>query len=522
MDGKEVMVNLTLDEAAALQKQRAGELQKLPMGAKYQMTSQDIHRRYDIIRVNGNGGIYYYRKPGGTTYELLDDHTLDIWVRDTFIQNFGVAEPRHLVECAKMVKIMTMNELDDIDNGIIQVSSWSFWDRDAGALVDHTDKPSFRRLFNTKYEDKHVVKVSPFTKEQDAHMHEVYHQVLNELNNGEMNERYDFIKTWADGNHDVYLDIIRSVAYCFLKKKPVGSYVLVGLRRNGKSSFVGMLHTIFGRENTSDVRLSQLGDPHYVNQIKHTMLNAPDEEDEGAVNSQATFKTISDHGLLTLSVFRSNKPLEVPCNFMCFYPMNHIPEWRGTGAAACMKRSLVIPFYADLSAFDKKNFNFAKETFTPDMMCDFLGSVFAYATYYSTHEHEFSTTMENEQMSMEEEADSIITFRRQFSKIFDGFENFRLLYTEYCNWCKANDFTISPRREFKFVFRDFNNCRTTWYDKQKKAHTCYRKPEPNHHILWSGFKCDEVGELTKIHEFEGSVVNKLTNYYESYNTKEGE
>ena len=76
------------------------------------------------------------------------------------------------------------------------------------------------------------------------------------------------------------MDIMRSVAYCFVKKKPVGSYILVGLRRNGKSSFVGLLHTIFGRENTSDVRLSQLGDPHYVNKLKYTMMNAPDEEDE--------------------------------------------------------------------------------------------------------------------------------------------------------------------------------------------------------------------------------------------------
>ena len=343
-------------------------------------------------------------------------------------------------------------------------------------------------------------------------MWDTYEEVLDQLNNGVFEERYEFIRTWANGSHDVYMDIMRSIAYCFVKKKPVGSYILVGLRRNGKSSFVGLLHTIFGRENTSDVRLSQLGDPHYVNKLKYTMMNAPDEEDEKAIDAQASFKTIADHGLLTLSVMRSNEPVQVPCNFMCFYPMNHIPDWKGTGAAACMKRSLIIPFYADLSRFDKKNYDFAKETFTADFMCEFMGSVFAYANYYSHHELEFSQTMLSEQETLEEEVDSAVTYRKEFEKYFDGFDTFKTLYQDYINWCKAQDLTISQRSEFKFVFREYNTNRTTLRIGNNLV-SGYRIPNVNHSFLWANAHFDEIGSVEWLHEHNASVVERLDMYF---------
>ena len=341
---------------------------------------------------------------------------------------------------------------------------------------------------------------------------DTYHEVLDQLNKGVFEERYEFIRIWANGSHDVYMDIMRSIAYCFVKKKPVGSYILVGLRRNGKSSFVGLLHTIFGRENTSDVRLSQLGDPHYVNKLKYMMMNAPDEEDEKAIDAQASFKTIADHGLLTLSVMRSNEPVQVPCNFMCFYPMNHIPDWKGTGAAACMKRSLIIPFYADLSRFDKKNYDFAKETFTADFMCEFMGSVFAYANYYSHHELEFSQTMLSEQETLEEEVDSAVTYRKEFEKYFDGFDTLKTLYQDYINWCKAQDLTISQRAEFKFVFREYFMYRTTirMRDKLIKG---YRIPNVNHSFFHANAHFNEVGGVEWLHEHNASVVERLDMYF---------
>ena len=478
---------------------------------RYAVANSMLRSRYDIVRVNSNE-TYYYKDKESAVYERLTDHKLTTLMRDIYLHCGGAIDPKELKDAADTVKIMTMDELDDLNNDLWYITPNSYWSMEKGEMVRRPDGYCFRKLFDTKHADKHVVKIPEFNEDQERKMWDTYEEVLDQLDNGVFEERYEFIRTWANGSHDVYMDIMRSIAYCFVKKKPVGSYILVGLRRNGKSSFVGLLHTIFGRENTSDVRLSQLGDPHYVNKLKYTMMNAPDEEDEKAIDAQASFKTIADHGLLTLSVMRSNEPVQVPCNFMCFYPMNHIPDWKGTGAAACMKRSLIIPFYADLSRFDKKNYDFAKETFTADFMCEFMGSVFAYANYYSRHELEFSGTMTSEQETLEEEVDSAVTYRKEFEKYFDGYENMKLLYQDYINWCKAQDLTISSRQEFKFVFREYSSNRTT-VTVNGHLLKVYRLAQPSHFILRNGISFKEVGGLDMLHERNASIVERLDMYF---------
>ena len=508
-------VNMTLREVqefAKWREEQQGVVTKPKNKSdRHMMINAAVRQQCDILRVNANN-TYYYKTPGSNIYERLTDHKLTTMVRDMYLEGFGSVDAKEVKEASDTVKMMTMEEVDDINNDLWYITPNSYWDTNLGELVKEPAGYCFRKLFDTKNADKHVVQIPEFNEDQERKMWSTYEEVLDQLNNGIFEERYEFIRTWANDNHDVYMDIMRSVAYCFVKKKPVGSYILVGLRRNGKSSFVGLLHTIFGRENTSDVRLSQLGDPHYVNKLKYTMMNAPDEEDEKAMDAQASFKTIADHGLLTLSVMRSNEPIQLPCNFMCFYPMNHIPDWKGTGAAACMKRSLIIPFYADLSRFDKKNYDFAKETFTADFMCDFMGAVFAYATYYSRHELEFSETMLFEQNALEEEVDSAVTYRKLFEKYFDGFDNLRTLYEDYLLWCKSLDKNISQKKEFKFVFREYFAKRST-YKIGNDVVSGYRLTKPNHSMLYEEASYPEIGRLKFLHEHNASIVERLETYY---------
>lgn len=516
MGGQEVSVSMSLEDAQAFakyreEKQNVGVIKPRSKSDRYMAINMAFGRRYQMIRVNSNSS-YYYKVPEDSVYERLTDHRLNTIVRDIYLNGGWTVDAKEIKEASDTIKIMTMNELDDLNNDLWCITPNSYWSMEKGEMVKRPEGYCFRKLFDTKHADKHVVKIPEFNEDQERKMWDTYEEVLDQLNDGVFEERYEFIRTWANGNHDVYMDIMRSIAYCFVKKKPVGSYILVGLRRNGKSSFVGLLHTIFGRENTSDVRLSQLGDPHYVNKLKYTMMNAPDEEDEKAIDAQASFKTIADHGLLTLSVMRSNEPVQVPCNFMCFYPMNHIPDWKGTGAAACMKRSLIIPFYADLSRFDKKNYDFAKETFTADFMCDFIGAVFAYASYYSHHELEFSGTMLYEQNALEEEVDSAVTYRKLFEKYFDGFDNLRTLYDDYLFWCKSMDKNISQKKEFKFVFREYFVKRST-YKMGNEIVNGYRLPKANHLMMYEASSFPECGRLAYLHEHNMSVIERLETYY---------
>ena len=484
-----------------------------------QMIGMGIHKQYDIIRVN-HPLSYWYKEHDDSTYSRLDDILLQDWVRDNFLRVFGTLDPNSVKNAMEMVKVLTTVELDKIDKNWAEVvKNKAYWSKEKGELCEKPDGPCFVRLFDTDVPSKHIVKIPPFKASEQKLLWDTYKKTKEGLASGEEfdYEPYQFITTWAKGNHDVYLDIVRSIAYCFVEKKPVGSYVLVGLRRNGKSSFVGLLHTIFGFNNTSMLRLSQLGDPHYTKNLTRTLLNAPDEEDEKAIDAQASFKTISDHGVLNLGLMYKDDPEPVHCDFMSFYPMNHIPEWTGSGASACMKRTLVIPFYADLSQYDKSNYNFAEETFTSTFMAGFMGYIFGYANYYSTHELEFSPTMKAAQESIEEELDSAVLYREAFEKFFDGFSTMKFLFDDYCNWCKAKDMVIRPRKEFKFVFREYTASGRKYYspDEQSTVVNLYRLPLANHQPLYEEMPKLPVGDINWLHESNCSVVERMEAYYEA-------
>lgn len=470
------------------------------------------HHQFDIIRVN-NIDAYYWKQRQEIVYRPLDKHTIEVWVRDLWLGLYGAMKPKDLTDGCEMVKILTKNEIDSLSVDCIMISDNLYWDKERGEIVNAPTAPVFYRLFDTTTETEKIIKVPPFTKEQEKIFLERYEQVRSELERGEEVERYDFLKTWADGSHDVYMDLHRAHAYMFLKKKPLGSYILIGVRRNGKSTYLNLTHSIMGTNNTSMVQLSELGDGHHTHELRSTLMNAPDEEEDKAVSAQGFFKIMADHGTIMLPVMRSNQPVPLNCDFMCFFPMNHTPEWKGSGAGACMNRSLIIPFNADLSKFDRTSSNFMRNTFTPDIMADYLGSVFAYAWWYHRHNFDFSETMRTEQGSLEEDLDSCLTYYKRFVTYFDGFESFKTVYADYQFWCQAQDVKINTRKELKFVFRAMCNSKISYkYKGQPKK--IYRIPKANYKPMMNDFSCLEVGSVIDMHEKFCSIVDRLDVYYE--------
>jgi hypothetical protein len=120
--------------------------------------------------------------------------------------------------------------------------------------------------------------------------------------------------------------------------------------------------------------------------------------------------------------------------------------------------------------------------------------------------------MQSEQETLEEEVDSAVTYRKQFEKYFDGFDTLKTVYQDYCNWCKAQDLTISSRQEFKFVFREYFANRTTTRINDDPVKV-YRIPNVNHHIMRDGLNLVEVGKINWLHEHNASMVERLELYF---------
>lgn len=488
----------------------AGATQLTP-ATKLCLVAGAIAQGHKFVYVRRNDALYEWEE-GGLCHKV-PARTLQNYARDSWIGALGAFTPGQISDTVEVLKMSTTAELENLSTRYIMMGMDTYWDMQKGMLVRQPEGPVFYKFFDTPTPTKHTPTLPPFTKEQLKVTWDTYERTIDQLEHHGFPMQYDFVKVWANNDHDVYKDMLRSFAYNLLPKKPLGAYVLIGQKRNGKSTFVGLHHMIMGAANTSKVQMAQLGDPHFTTPLFTTLLNAPDEEEEAALYSQSVFKTMCDHGRLDVPVMRSNEPEELVCDFMSFFPMNHLPEFKGSGASACLERCLVLPFNNDLSSSDKDNTNFAQETFTADVMAEFMGTIFGIAHYYTTHEIEFSPAMERERRPLEEDLDSALMYRKKFEEYFDGFSSFKDTYDDYSLWCQTNDVKIKTLKEFKFVFREYRANRLTMRVGNQIV-GCYRVPKTGKLVYYDSLHLPEIGEIGAMRiEKNCSVVERLDAYY---------
>lgn len=418
---------------------------------------RDISSKYEFVRVKNIGefGEIYY-KPVNSNHsfqKLLDVDALRI-VRETFTELYNMTPADKMKAAIATLRAGVVDEVDKINDDIIQIAEDLYWDFNDSKLTKVPEGACMRELFDSRgtneitvrLEDMNSAIIKKMYKDTTEHLRK--HNGLIDLEAGDDFFSSDdfYLKpfwTWANEDPDTFNDLLKATATNFMRNKPKGSFVLIGLKRNGKSTFIKMLHVLFGRNNTSSVRLSDLNNHNLNGDLWTTMMNAPDEEDEGRgrelLEAQGNFKSIAAHESLKLKVLYAQHGQWVNSDFMCFFPMNHFPEWKGNGAAACMHRTLPLFFNNDLSKYDNNGRDFAKETYTSYFFSYLLGVVLAIASYYNETEIVFSDKMKKNQKRVEEEVDNISTYLDRFKSWFNGYKGKKLVYADYQLWCREHD-----------------------------------------------------------------------------------
>nr|DAQ04024.1 MAG TPA: DNA helicase [Caudoviricetes sp.] len=504
---------------------------------------------YQIIRLkNPPHSTYYYRelsqkKNASHTLSYLDEETAKLILKPYLEEHLGGFSANQLNQCADtlLLSVKEEREMKDLYN-LIEISPTLYWDNQYQTLRRNTEllesEVSFFKLFDSRFYTEHRPEVNPILIQAVEVMPRYYdyqnriEEIASLTESGQsldfsslLPEELNFMNAWTKDNPDVLSDILRMIATIFMKRKPLGSFCLIGKARGGKSACVNMLHTMLGSRNTSLVKMSQLADDHYTHQLLHSLLNAPDEEDDTTLDrQQANFKVLADHGTLTLSRMGSNEPLYLTADFTSIFPMNHMPEWKGSGTEACMRRTLAIPFLADLSVNDNRSMHFERDTYTARMYAHLIPLVLAIASFYSREGQKmvFSPTMQGYQRFMEEETSSASVYFKLFERYFNGFTTVSFLYTDYVNWCKINEYRMQTRKEFQFFFSGYLLGKPTTrvvqvLGRKTLSVRCYvgQKPYP---IMHPDMQLVNMKQpLGAYHEIGGSVMERMQKMQEQRN-----
>lgn len=438
-----------------------------------------IFTDYDIIRVRSMNSYYYKNKADeGYTYRRADDGDRDFknLVKQAYRMIGVPVTGKKINSTVDTLKEEVDEEVETIDTNIIEIVDGWYWDGHESKITQEPSNICFLRLFdNTGQSSPSTIEVDKeaIMPEYIKGMYKANLKWLNLLDGNlptpeeiegaeegddlKLVSTFDFIYTWACGRADVYNDMLKAAASIFMKNKPMGAFILTGLKRNGKSTFVKMLHTLLGRANTSALRLADLSSRHRTLTLMTSLMNAPDEETEGKdMDEEATanFKSMSAHEPVLLPVMYSPKPQWISTNFTMFCPMNTDPEWKGNSASACNQRSLIIPFNADLSQFDNSGKDFARETFTAYMYNNLLAALFAIATYYNGKKMEFGETMKQAKKVVEADTDNRIEYAKLFNKWFVGYALAKDVWVDYVGWCKRYGYRWVKQKELMFAIHN--------------------------------------------------------------------
>lgn len=416
-----------------------------------------VEDKYEFVRVRGvgeSGAIYYRERDNSHSFrQMLQVDALRI-VREAFLELYNMTPADKIKATIETLKAGVTAEVDGINNELIQLADDLYWDTKEAQLFNAPSGACMRELFDSRgtneltvdLEDMSSAIIKQMFKNTTKHLRE--HSGIIDLEAGDTFFSKDefYLKpfwTWANEDPDTFNDLLKATATNFMYNKPKGAFVLIGLKRNGKSTYLKMLHVLFGRNNTSSVRLSDLNNHGLNGDLWTTMMNAPDEEDEGRgrdlLEAQGNFKSIAAHESLKLRRLYAQNGQWVNSDFMCFFPMNHFPEWKGNGAAACMHRTLPLFFNNDLSRFDNNGKDFARETYTSTFFSYLLGVVLAIANYYRDTEIKFSDKMRQDQQRVAEDVENISPYLDRFKSWFNGYKSKKLVYADYKLWCQERD-----------------------------------------------------------------------------------
>lgn len=520
-------------------------------------------KRYDLLKVESQVSTkkddkytgLYYKKIDELTYKRLPRLTLknlcineavacgvvlaDKQANDfvnTVINYAGMSFPD---ASGKMV-VYYGSVTDSLDDNLIELPFGNFFDKSMGAIRDSITENEFcfRKLFDTDEGDSNsrhnlYVPIEELASRKDL-FNSSYVATMDALENNDGVIRYgekgmppgiDFVWDWANHDNDTYSDLLNSFAESFVdpEKMQPGAYFYAGEGRNGKSTAIVFMRTIWGKNNCGDANIAQIDDPHKLMQLKDACVNLSTES--GALDKmedhQEAFKQIAAHEPLSMNVFHRNETETISGKFMNYFAMNYPPKWTGDGAMPLVARTLIIYFLNDFSSSDGSGRDFIRdEIVVPDKLMVALGIILAIASY-RTNGHPFkkSKTM---QMAIDEcmqESNSPKMFRQEFTKYFVGYSSARFMGQEYSAMCIENEWEIKKRKEMASSFMDFRRIGDKTIDGKQYKNIYFSQSVRNKYnfVLTKDMDVSALG-IPEVHTVEdfydkcsGSLITAMRN-----------
>ena len=264
----------------------------------------------------------------------------------------------------------------------------------------------------------------------------------------------------ACGDENVYNLLYQSIGYCFYRRNELRkSFFLLGEKRNGKSTFLDMVGTLLGEDNTANLDLCEIGDRFRTAELTGKLANIGDDINDEWVSNTAIFKKVVSGDTVTAER-KGKDPFKLRSFAKFFFSANSLPRLgRGKDSSAVMDRLVVIPFDAKFSKDDPDYDPFIKYKLRSEEVMEALIAKAVPALRDVLIEQEFahSKKVEESLAEFEKTNNPILEFFEELDEIDYINEPVKFVYQKYTAFCIRNNLQAMSAIEFKKQMkRQFN------------------------------------------------------------------
>ena len=267
------------------------------------------------------------------------------------------------------------------------------------------------------------------------------------------------------------------IGYTFYRRNELRkSFILIGDKSNGKSTYLDMIKTLLGDRNTAALDLKELGDRFKTAELFGKLANIGDDIGDDFIPNPAAFKKLVSGDRLNVER-KGQDPFDFNNYSKLLFSANNIPRIKDKSGAV-VNRLVIIPFNARFSVEDPDYDPYIKYKLRQQDSMEYLIQIGLTGLKRVLKNRKFTTSIkvEKEIQEYEENNNPILLFFKEEPEIEN--EPTNEVYKKYTEFCLANSFNPMSNIEFskqvkkKFGFEIVNKT-----IKGKKYRIFVRKEE---------------------------------------------
>jgi len=248
------------------------------------------------------------------------------------------------------------------------------------------------------------------------------------------------------------------IGYCFYRRNELRkSFILIGDKANGKSTFLDMIKTLLGDENTCALDLKELGDRFKTAELFGKLANIGDDIGDEFIANPAVFKKLVSGDRVNVERKGAN-PFDFNNYSKLLFSANSIPRIKDKSGAV-IDRLIIVPFDARFSKDDADYDPYIKYKLRQDDSIQYLIKLGLEGLKRVLKNRGFTTSekVQKELEEYEENNNPILGFLKEVEEDDIVNNSTKDVYRKYNEYCLANNFNPMSNIEFsKKVNKQFD------------------------------------------------------------------